>query len=120
MNINRLTVRDLAELEPAENTTDITLRWEKGPSVKEVLPLLKRWRHLCRLTFTGLAEKKSVPPFEELGHFILGMEHLSHFHISPAYDCTNVGQLKILRDKVTEFILPLRPNFKFDVSHMCV
>jgi hypothetical protein len=109
MDVVRLTLRDLAELEPAENITDVTLRWRNGPPIEEVLPNLKRWRHLKRLTFTDLVKTKiSVTPLEVLSHFILQMKHLSH------YD--DYGQLEILRDGVNELILPRRPNFKFVIS----
>ena len=46
------------------------------------------------------------------------MKHFSHLHIVPDYDDCNYGQLEILRDQVNEMILPLRPNFKFDISRI--
>ncbi len=110
MDIHRLTLRDLVELEPAETVTGISLYWETGPSLLEVLPILKRWRHLSRLSvqdFFGI----SVVLFEVLSDFIMEMKHLSYLNIAPGYD--DDGQLKILRDKVNELILPRRPNFKF-------
>jgi hypothetical protein len=117
MDVVRLTLRDLAELEPAENITDVTLRWRNGPPIEEVLPNLKRWRHLKRLTFTDLVKTKiSVTPLEVLSHFILQMKHLSYLHIAPRYDRSDSGQLEILRDGVNELILPRRPNFKFVIS----
>jgi hypothetical protein len=102
--------------------TDITLcwGWRNRLPLKEVLPVLKRWRQLRRLTFTGLVKIEiSVPPFEVLIDFIMAMKHLSHLHIVPGYDHSN-GQLEILRDKVNELILPRRPNFKFDISRISV
>jgi len=50
MRVTFLTREDLVKLEPAENKTDITLRWQVGPSIEEVLSVLKRWRQLRRLT----------------------------------------------------------------------
>ncbi len=50
MRVSDLTLRDLAEWEPAENITDIILDWDSGPSIEDVLPILKRWRQLRRLT----------------------------------------------------------------------
>ena len=114
MQVTYLTLSDLAELEPAENITDITLFWVEGPSLEECLPVLKRWRHLRRLTLRNYL-KKLVPPFEVLSDFIMEMEHLSHLHVTPRYDRSNYGQLEILRDKVNELISPQRPNFKFDI-----
>ena len=121
MDVTCLSLRDFAELEPAETMTDVTLRWRNGPSIEEVLPIVKRWRHLKRLTFTDLVKTKvSVTPSEVLKNFILQMKHLSHFHIVPHHnsddDCDDDVQLKILRDKVNGLILPRRPNFKFVIS----
>jgi len=115
--VSCLTLTDLAELEPAETMTDITLCWETGPSIEAVLPLLRRWRHLNRLTLIDKVQTKiSVPPLEVLGDFILGMKQLTHLHIFPKYDLSNSGQLKVLRDEINELILPRRPNFTFDIS----
>jgi hypothetical protein len=122
--VDSLTLEDLAELEPAENMTDVALGWNNGPTIDDVIPILKRWRQLRRLTFpdcneTKMKTKKPVRLIERLievlSDFIMEMEHLSHLHIAPNYDRSNCDQLKILRDKVNEFILPRRPNFKFDI-----
>jgi hypothetical protein len=106
-------------MEPAENMTDVTLScdWSNRLPLKEVLPVLKGWRQLRRLTFTGLVKIEiSVPPFEVLSDFIMAMKNLSYLHIVfPGYDHSN-GQLEVLRAKVNKFILPRRPNFKFDIS----
>ena len=121
MNVIFLTLRNLTELEPAENTTDFTLVWEIGPSIEKVLSvlkrLLKRWQQLHQLTLWNTFNK-SVPQLELLGDFIMEMKHLSHLHIAPEFDSSNYGKLEILRDKVNELILPRRPNFKFDISHI--
>ena len=118
MRVTWLVETDLAELEPAENMTDVTLIWWSGPSIEEVLSVLKRWHQLHRLTLNN--QDKSVPQLELLGHFIMKMKHLSYLHIPPHFDpfsfYCNYGQLEILRDKVNEMILPQRPNFKFDIS----
>ena len=119
MRVTWLVETDLAELEPAENMTDVTLIWWSGPSIEEVLSVLKRWHQLHRLTLNN--QDKSVPQLELLGDFIMEMKHLSYLHIPPHFDPfsldSNRGQLEILRDKVNEMILPRRPNFKFDISH---
>jgi hypothetical protein len=116
MRMSDLTLRDLAEWEPAENITDITLGWNSGPSIEDVLPILKRWRQLRRLTL-GKYQNIYVQPFEVLSDFIMALKHLSYLHIAPDYHYSKCGQLEILRDKVNGLILPLRPNFKFDISH---
>jgi hypothetical protein len=118
MHISDLTLGDLAELEPTENMTDITLLWVKGPTLKDfkVLPVLKTWRQLRRLTLQN-NQNISGRPFELLSEFIMEVKHLSHLRIDIRYDYSNDGQLKVLRDKVNEFILPLRPSFKLDLGN---
>jgi hypothetical protein len=121
MNVTFLTLSDLTKLQPAENKTDFTLRWNVGPFMKEVFPVLKRWRQLRRLTLDNSDSVNSpnniFPPFEVLDDFIMGMNYLSHLHIVPhRFFRSDVDQLKILRDQVDELILPRRPNFKFDTS----
>ncbi len=115
MHVRDLTLRDLAEWKPAESITDITLSRMSGPSIEDILPIVKRWRQLRRLTLQKFLNM-SIPPFEVLGDFIMRMKHLSHLHIFPYSDSSNYGQLESLRDKVNEMILPRRPNFKFDIS----
>jgi hypothetical protein len=119
VDVSCLFLRDLAELEPAENMTDVTLGWDIGPSIKDALPVLRRWRYLNRLTLNdGVNNKISVPPLEVISGFIMGMKHLTHLNIVSYYDRSNYGQLNFLRDKVNEMILPRRPNFKFNISRI--
>jgi len=108
-----LTLNALAEWEPAESMTEFTLRWESGPSNGDVLPMLKRWRQVRRLTLKN-SGNTSVPPLEVLCEFITEMKQLSYLHIAPHYRVS--GQWEIARDKVNELILPRRPNFTFDIS----
>jgi hypothetical protein len=119
INVTRLYLSELYKLEPAETMTDMTLCWETCPYISYIESLyflfLMRWRHLNRLSLIGLVTAKgSYPPFEVLRDFIMEMEHLSYLHIVSHYD--NNGQLEMLRDKVNEWILPRRPNFKFVIS----
>jgi len=118
MDVTYLPLSNLAELEPAENMTDITLRWrwEGGPSTEDVLAIVKRWRHLKRLKLQ--ASRTKVPPLDVLRGFILGMKNLSYLHIALHFDRSNSGQLEVLRDKVNESVLPLRPNFKFEICDL--
>jgi hypothetical protein len=115
MDVTFIPRSNLAELEPAENMTDITLCWRNGGlSIEEVLPILKRWRHLKRLKLQGF-RTNSVPPLDVLRDLILEMKNLSYLHIAFRFDRSNSGELEILRGKVNESILPLRPNFKFHI-----
>ncbi len=117
MDVTFLILSDLAELGPAENLTDVTLSWFKSPCIKEVFPVLKRWRKLRRLTLHNFTIYRNsiCPLFEVVSDFIKEMKHLSYLHIGP-YCRSIYDQLKILRNKVNEFILPRRPYFKFDIS----
>jgi hypothetical protein len=111
-----LVLEDVAELELTENIADLTLRWGYGPHIKEVLPIIKIWRHLRRLTLDHFKNHRNIiTPLEVLSDFIMEMKHLSHLHIVPQ-NKYNYAQLEILRDKVNELILPRRPYFKFDIS----
>ena len=113
--LDQLTLTDLAKWQPAENLTDITLFWSNGPFFKEVIPVFKRWGQLRRLTLQN-HQNISGRPLELLGDFIMAMKHLSHLHLVIRYDYSNDGPLEILRDKLNEFILPQRPNFKLVIS----
>ena len=72
------TLQDFAELEPTDSIKEMLSSWCEGPSIEEVLPILKRWRHLCRLSL-GVPgwEERSVPPFNVLYNFIMEMRHLT-------------------------------------------
>ena len=121
MDVQRLTLVDLNDLEPAENTTDLTLFWEIYPhSIEYVLEIVKRWRQLHRLTLRSYKNKKKRDflPFEVLKDFIMEMKHLSHLHIGPDDYGYNYDQLVILRYKVKNMILPRHPNFKFKTSRL--
>ena len=116
MNITCVTLRDLAELESAENMTDVTLCWQEGSHIKDFFPVLKRWRKLrrLRLQISENSRNNIFPQFEVFSDFIMETKNLSYLCF---YDRSNDGQLEILREKVNELILPRRPNFKFDIFH---
>jgi hypothetical protein len=113
MRVINLNLKDLAELEPAENMTDVNLCWIRGDSIENVFLMLRSWRHLRRLTVVH--RRGAAPPFEVLTDFIMGMKYLSYLEFDPNYDRFNYGELELLRDKVNELILPRRPEFKLDI-----
>jgi len=102
---------DFAEFN-ATNVKEIRLVLNKGRSMEEVLVVLEKCRQLRKASLVGGKEKSLVPTFEVLSYFIMVMNHLEYLYLS----LDSNRQLKLLRDKIHEFILPSRPNFKFDVG----
>ena len=94
----------------ATNVKEVTFVWEKGPSIEELLLVLVKCRQLRKVRLFG--GKELVPTFEVLSYFIMVMNHLEHLYLS----LDSNRQLKHLRDKIHECILPSRPNFKFEVG----
>jgi hypothetical protein len=106
-------LQDFANLEYSENMTEVHLIWLRGPASEEVLPFLKKWRHLRRLTFSKWNSQCDMP-LKALCDFIMEMKHLTYLNIGPKD--SNSDQL--LRAKVNELVLPRRPNFKFCTSRI--
>jgi hypothetical protein len=106
-----VTLQDINDFKPAENITDITLTWEEGPSIEEVLPVLKGWQHLRQLT---LQSGPSVPRLEVLCDFIKKMKCLTYLNIIPNVKDHNCDQFESMHEKVRQFALTNRPDFKFD------
>ena len=92
MHVTYLELWDFAELEPADNTTDVTLIWGEGSSMEKVFLILRRWRHMHRLKVQRERDEISIPPFAVLSD-VMGMKHLSHLLIVPKYDRSKYGQL---------------------------
>ena len=112
LDVCNMDLEDFAELEPAERTTEVHLSWGSGPSIEEVLPVIKRWRHLRRLTL----HPRDFPRFEVVCGFIMKLKHLIYFHFIPdSINCSR-DRWETLRDKVNQIVLPQRPNFEFDIS----
>jgi len=59
-------------------------------------------------------EGLSVPPFDVMYDFIMGMRHLTFLHFIPSYNRHNRDQVHSLCDKVNEFALLCRPYFGFE------
>jgi len=115
-SLTSFTLRDLAELEHYGNLKEAHLRWFRGPSVTEFLPILERCINLRRIT---LENYSSNNPFsatqEKLCEFIMKLKHLTFLHIiyNHLYHCNN---FKSEVDEVKALVIPRRPNFKFYVS----
>ena len=109
LSFGKIQLQDFAEFNPT-NLKEIDFALEKGPSIEELLLVLVKCRQLRKLSFFVGGEL--VPTFEVLSYFIMVMNHLEHLYLS----LDSYRQLKHLRDKIHECILPSRPNFKFEVG----
>jgi hypothetical protein len=112
VSVLEASLHDFVELELAGNFTEVHLSWGSGPSFEEVLPVIKRWRHLSRLTL----HPRSFPRFQVVCSFIMELKNLIYFHFIPdSINCSR-RRWETLRDKVNQVVLPQRPNFEFDIS----
>jgi hypothetical protein len=108
VNADSASLQDFAELESAENLSEVHLSWKEGPSIEEMLPTLKRWRYLRRLT---LQSRSSVPHLDVMCDFIMRMKHLTCFQLTVI-----CAQPETLRDQIKEKVLPRRPNFELTIK----
>jgi hypothetical protein len=112
------TLPDLTELEHHDNLKQVHLHCFDGPCVKDVLLMLKSCTHLRQLTLETRIYLYYPPLFatlEELCDFIMGMKHLTLLHII-CRDSPYCDHFKSEVDGIKDFVLPLRPNFKFYIS----
>jgi len=114
LNAFKFSLRYLADLEEKKNITEVHLHWVEGPSVKEVLPMLKRCTNLHLLTLTRVTNP-CFPPLEELCDFIMELKQLTFLHLI-YYHILDCEHFKPEVDEVKEFVLHHRPNFKFYFS----
>jgi hypothetical protein len=98
----KANLKDITEW-AAENMKDVELGWDKGPSIKQVLPVLAKWRQLRKLTLSF--DFRHFPPAEVFCDFIMRLKHLTYLRLRDS------PKLKPLIDKINEFVLPRRPNF---------
>ena len=112
VNIDVARVQDFAELKSAENLRRVHLICGRDFSIGDILPTVKRWRHLHKLFFIG-RKKRSDPRSKVLCDFILEMKHLTSLTLY-----VNCVKPESLRDKVNKIVLPRRPNFHFNMFHI--
>ena len=107
VNASVASLTDFAELESAENLNEAHLSWKEGPSIEEMLPILKRWRFLRRVSL----QCRSVPHVDVMCDFIMKMKHLTCLQL--AVIC---AQPETLSDQIKEKVLPRRPNFQLTIK----
>jgi hypothetical protein len=110
VNSSSASLQGFAKLESAENMKEVHLIWTVGPSIEELLPTLKRWRYLRRLT---LQNRSSVPHLDVMCDFIMRMKHLTCLQLSVI-----CAQPETLRDQIKEKVLPRRPNFELTIKSL--
>ena len=106
---NVADVQDYTVLEAATNMTKVSICWGEGHSIEDILPVLKRWRHLRRLTLS--CNESSLPQVKVICDFIMKMKNLTCFQL--ILDC---AQPESFRDEVVKVILPRRPNFQLYIK----
>ena len=110
MYANVANVQDYAELESAVNMKEVRISWGEGHSIEDILPVLKRWRQLRRLTLGS--NESSLPQITVICDFIMRMKNLAYLKLS--LDCAELGTL---RDEVNKVVLPGRPNFELHIKN---
>jgi hypothetical protein len=106
---NVANVQDYAELESSVNMTEVSIFWEEGHSIEDILPVLKRWRQLRRLTLRSWNES-SLPQVQVIFDFIMRMKYLTYLQLS--LDC---AKPESFRDEVNQVVLLRRPNFELNI-----
>jgi hypothetical protein len=105
--IRKAKLKDITEW-VAENMTEVELGWDKGPSIEQVLPVLRKWRQLKKVTLR--LHGRHYPSPEVLCDFIMGIKHLKYLNLRFGPN----PELKPLLDKINEFVLPRRPDFHLE------
>jgi len=111
-----MKLRDLAELEHYTNLKVAHLLWLDG-SIPKHQKYLERVGERIWMTGPFTSARKtpvSLTP-EDICDFIMKLKHLTCLHIKY---CENAqcDHVKSLVEEVNSFVLPRRPNFKFEIS----
>ena len=110
-----MRLQDLAELEHNKNLKEAHLLWLDGsiPKDQKYLPVCER---IVKMRQLILARKTPISlTSKEICDFIMKLNHLTCLHIKYC-DNLQCDHVKSLVDTVNSFVLPRRPNFKFEVS----
>ena len=103
----KANLKDITEW-AAENMTEVDLAWDKGPSIRQAVPVIMKWRQLRKATLRRFGQHR--PSSEAWCDFIMRMKHLKYLRIATH----SKPELKPLIDKIKEFVLPRRPNFHLE------
>jgi hypothetical protein len=112
-------VEDFASvLQSTENLLEVELNWSFQPSIVEVLPIFKSWRHLRRLKLIVDREGNEYKPttLNVIYDCILHMKNLTYLRI---WDPSHCQTTKVLEKQINELVKPRRPGFHFKGGCEC-
>jgi len=98
-----VAVSDFADVFESDNIQDLQLVWN-GPSVKEVLPVFKRWQQLRKLSLKVQTFQSSCLPVKELYKFVMELKHLTHLELTNDFDFNDIEKFK-------DLVTAQRPHF---------
>ena len=98
-----VAVSDFADVFESANIRELQLVWN-GPSVKEVLPVFKRWQQLRKLSLKVQTLQSSHVPIKELYKFVMELKHLNYFELTNDFDFEEIEKFK-------DLVTAQRPHF---------
>ena len=98
-----VAVSDFADVFESANIRELQLVWN-GPSVKEVLPVFKRWQQLRKLSLKVQTLQSSHVPIKELYKFVMELKHLSYLELNNDFAFEEIEKFK-------DLVTAQRPHF---------
>ena len=98
-----VAVSEFAYVFESANIRELQLVWN-GPSVKEVLPVFKRWQQLRKLSLKVQTLQSSHVPIKELYKFVMELKHLNYFELTNDFDFEEIEKFK-------DLVTAQRPHF---------
>ena len=98
-----VAVSEFAYVFESANIRELQLVWN-GPSVKEVLPVFKRWQQLSKLSLKVQTLQSSHVPIKELYKFVMELKHLNYFELTNDFDFEEIEKFK-------DLVTAQRPHF---------
>ena len=99
----QVSVSEFADVFKSANIQELQLVWN-GPSVKEVLPVFKRWQQLRKLSLKVQTLQSSHVPIKELYKFVMELKHLNYFELTNDFDFEEIEKFK-------DLVTAQRPHF---------
>ena len=99
----QVSVSEFADVFKSANIQELQLVWN-GPSVKEVLPVFKRWQQLRKLSLKVQTLQSSHVPIKELYKFVMELKHLSYLELTNDFALYEI-------EKFHDLVTAQRPHF---------